>query len=177
MQMRRKHPRRGPRKLLVILARQYPTLGFPAASTVGDLLKKRGLVGQKRRRIRSAPYPETFGGNAHPNAIWCADVKGHVPEGERCNPLTIRDGSGAWHNVGGSRHGPGAHQPLAMSTRRLGQNPPPRRISRCDSRPGAGAQPGPRIVTILSRVVVRAGLPCGAETLRRKPAFHAQRRG
>lgn len=93
VQARKKHPRWGPRKLLVILARQYPTLEFPAASTVGELLKKRGLVGQKRRRLRSAPYPETLGGYDHPNAIWCADFKGHFPvEGERCNPLTISDG-------------------------------------------------------------------------------------
>jgi putative transposase len=34
VQARKKHPRWGPRKLLVILARQYPTLEFPAASTV-----------------------------------------------------------------------------------------------------------------------------------------------
>jgi transposase InsO family protein len=90
---RRRHPRWGPRKLLVILARRYPTIEFPAASTVGDLLKKKGLIGAKRRRLRSSPYPDALGGFDGPNAIWCADFKGHFPVGgERCNPLTVSDG-------------------------------------------------------------------------------------
>jgi transposase len=42
VQARRQHPRWGPRKLLVILARQYPTMEFPVASTVGEILKKQG---------------------------------------------------------------------------------------------------------------------------------------
>ncbi|HEX6272748.1 MAG TPA: IS481 family transposase [Polyangiaceae bacterium] len=93
VQARRKHPRWGPRKLLVILARQYPTMEFPVASTVGEILKKQGLIGPKRRRLRSSLYSQALGGYAHPNAIWCADFKGHFPVGgERCNPLTISDG-------------------------------------------------------------------------------------
>ena len=93
VQARRKHPRWGPRKLLVILARQYPTMEFPVASTVGEILRKRGLVGPKRRRLRNSPYPDALGGYDRPNAIWCADFKGHFPvNGERCNPLTISDG-------------------------------------------------------------------------------------
>lgn len=93
VEARRRHPRWGPRKLLVILRRRYPTIEFPAASTVGDLLKKRGLIDRRRRRLRSAPYPDRLGGYEGPNAIWCADFKGHFPvEGERCNPLTIMDG-------------------------------------------------------------------------------------
>src|SRR5687767_2412615 len=55
---RGQHPHWGPRKLLVILARRYPTIEFPVASTVGELLKKRGLIGTRRRRHRSAPYPD-----------------------------------------------------------------------------------------------------------------------
>jgi transposase InsO family protein len=93
VEARRQHPRWGPRKLLVILARRYPTIEFPVASTVGEVLKKRGLVGARRRRLRSAPYPDRLGGYEHPNSIWCADFKGHFPVGgERCNPLTISDG-------------------------------------------------------------------------------------
>jgi len=90
---RRQHPRWGPRKLLVILARRHPTIEFPVASTVGEVLKKQGLVGARRRRLRSAPYPDRLGGYERPNSIWCADFKGHFPVGgERCNPLTISDG-------------------------------------------------------------------------------------
>ena len=93
VEARQRHPRWGPRKLLVILERSYPTIEFPVASTVGELLKKRGLVGKRRRRLRSAPYPDRLGGFEGPNSIWCADFKGHFPVGgERCNPLTIMDG-------------------------------------------------------------------------------------
>jgi transposase InsO family protein len=92
--VRRQHPRWGPRKLLVILARRYPTMAFPVASTVGELLKKRGLVGARRRRYRSAPYADRLLGYDGPNSVWCADFKGHFPVGgERCNPLTVMDGS------------------------------------------------------------------------------------
>jgi transposase InsO family protein len=90
---RRKHPRWGPRKLLVIVHRQRPDLELPAASTVGDILRRRGLVGRKRRIRRSSPYTERLGGYDRPNAVWCADFKGHFPvSGTRCHPLTITDG-------------------------------------------------------------------------------------
>lgn len=93
VEARRRHPRWGPRKLLVVLRRSYPTVEFPVASTVGELLKKRGLVGQRRRRHRSAPYADRLNGYDGPNSVWCADFKGHFPVGgERCNPLTIMDG-------------------------------------------------------------------------------------
>jgi transposase InsO family protein len=93
VEARRRHPHWGPRKLLVILERRYPTIEFPVASTVGELLKKRGLIAKRRRRHRSAPYPDRLGGYDGPNKVWCADFKGHFPvAGERCNPLTIMDG-------------------------------------------------------------------------------------
>jgi transposase InsO family protein len=93
VQARRQHPRWGPRKLLVILARRCPTIEFPVASTVGELLRKKGMTGKRRRVRRSAPYPDQLGGYEGPNSIWCADFKGHfVAGGERCHPLTVTDG-------------------------------------------------------------------------------------
>ena len=47
VELRRKHPTWGPRKLLVVLKRHHPSLLLPAASTAGEILSKRGLV---RRR-------------------------------------------------------------------------------------------------------------------------------
>lgn len=93
IQARGRHPLWGPKKLLVVLARRYPTIEFPVASTVGELLRKRGLVGKRRRVRRSAPYPDRLGGYESPNSIWCADFKGHFAVGgERCHPLTVSDG-------------------------------------------------------------------------------------
>ena len=95
--IRRRHPRWGPRKLRVVLKRQQPRLPLPAASTIGDILKRNGLVRPRRRTRRSAPYGDRLRQYDAPNAVWCADFKGHFPmgghrDGERCHPLTISDG-------------------------------------------------------------------------------------
>jgi transposase InsO family protein len=93
LSIRRRHPRWGPRKLRVILARQQPRLVLPAASTIGDLLKRQGLVRKRCRIRRRSPYGERLRQYAAPNAVWCGDFKGGFPvAGERCHPLTISDG-------------------------------------------------------------------------------------
>lgn len=91
--LRRKHPRWGPRKLKVVLARNWAKAELPATSTIGDILKRHGLVHPRRRIRRSSPFPDQLRQYAAPNAVWCADFKGHFPiGGERCHPLTISDG-------------------------------------------------------------------------------------
>ena len=91
--VRRRHPRWGPRKILAILRRQEPAGEWPCASTIGDLLRRHGLVRPRRRRRCSEPYGERLADYAAPNAIWCADFKGHFPVGDaRCHPLTVMDG-------------------------------------------------------------------------------------
>lgn len=91
--LRRQHPRWGPRKLLAVLRRREPAFSWPATSTVGQLLRAEGLVRRRRRRVRSARYAERLREYAAPNAVWCADFKGHFPVGDaRCHPLTITDG-------------------------------------------------------------------------------------
>src|SRR5688572_658119 len=91
--LRRRHPRWGPRKLLAVLWRREPRGAWPVASTVGTMLRQRGLVRPRRRRRYSAPYAERLREYAAPNAIWCADFKGHFAVGDaRCHPLTIMDG-------------------------------------------------------------------------------------
>lgn len=91
--IRRRHPRWGPRKLLAVLRRKDAAGHWPAASTVGDLLRQQGLVRRRRRRHYSAPYAERLADYAAANAVWCADFKGHFAVGPaRCHPLTIMDG-------------------------------------------------------------------------------------
>ncbi len=75
VELRNRRPRWGPRKLLAVLERDYPRLRFPAASTVGDLLRARGLA-SKRRRRRSIGSASELDGYPAPNAVWCADFKG-----------------------------------------------------------------------------------------------------
>jgi transposase InsO family protein len=91
--MRQRHSRWGPRKLRAVLRRQDPAQTWPAASTIGDILRQRQRVRRPRRRRCSVPYAERLADYAAPNAIWCADFKGHFPVGDvRCHPLTIMDG-------------------------------------------------------------------------------------
>ena len=50
--LRRKHPRWGPKKLRAILGEREPRRVWPAASTIGDLLRRAG-VSEPRRRSRA----------------------------------------------------------------------------------------------------------------------------
>src|SRR5690349_10896104 len=70
---RKKHPRWGPRKLLVIVKRQHPRIVLPAASTVGAIFKRRGLIGRQKRVRRSDPYKDRLGPYDGANRVWCAD--------------------------------------------------------------------------------------------------------
>jgi len=90
---RKRHPTWGPQKLLALLRRHHREVELPVASTVGEILKKHGLVGARKRVRRSEPYGSRLREYDGPNRVWCADFKGHFPVGgSRCNPLTISDG-------------------------------------------------------------------------------------
>ena len=49
---RRRFPYLGPRKLLFVLERERPGITWPAASTIGEILKRAGLVTAIKRRRR-----------------------------------------------------------------------------------------------------------------------------
>jgi len=91
LELRRAHMRWGPRKLQEILRRSRDPV--PAASTIGALLKRAGLVVDRRRRRRTPPYTQPFAGADGPNQVWCADFKGHfhTRDGERIDPFTLSD--------------------------------------------------------------------------------------
>jgi putative transposase len=92
IELRKEHPKWGPKKLRARLE----TLGveaLPAASTIGDALKKHGLVPARRRRVHPPMHAMPIAGAEHPNDTWCVDFKGHFAVGDRtrCYPLTITD--------------------------------------------------------------------------------------
>jgi transposase InsO family protein len=91
--VREAHPTWGPRKILDHLTLKRPELDLPAASTVGDLLKRRGLVKERARRMKPEHPKKPLIHVRQPNQLWCADFKGHfaLGNGRRCNPLTITD--------------------------------------------------------------------------------------
>lgn len=93
VELRHEHMRWGPRKLKAVLERRDPATSWPAASTMGALLRREGLVIPRRKRRRIDPYRAPFAGATEPNAVWCADFKGwsRTQDGHRIDPLTMTD--------------------------------------------------------------------------------------
>ncbi len=93
LELRQAHMRWGPRKLKRVLERDQPGRRWPAASTIGGLLRREGLVVGRKKRRKTAPYSEPLARADGPNRVWCADFKGwfRTGNGERIDPLTISD--------------------------------------------------------------------------------------
>lgn len=93
LELRQAHMRWGPRKLKRILERDEPGRRWPAASTIGALLKREGLVVARKKRWRTAPYTEPLAHAQECNRVWCADFKGwfRAGNGQRIDPLTLSD--------------------------------------------------------------------------------------
>lgn len=91
--LRRERPHWGPRKLLAVLREREPKTDWPAASSIGDLLRREGLSQPRRRRRAAMPQNRPFEVVREPNDLWCIDFKGwfRTLDGQRCDPLTITD--------------------------------------------------------------------------------------
>ena len=90
---REKHPRLGARKIKHRLQRSRPQTKWPAASTIGKILKEEGMIQPRRRRRGSQSYPVALREAEAPNDLWCIDFKGWflTGDGQRCDPLTVMD--------------------------------------------------------------------------------------
>lgn len=95
VRLRKKHPKWGPKKLKALLEKERPRETIPAASTIGDLLRARGLSTPRKRRTPIPRYSSKLVEYGRPNDVWCADFKGDVPlrGGGKVCPLTITDGA------------------------------------------------------------------------------------
>ncbi len=94
IQQRLKHPRWGPKKIRIILQEQGWPGPIPAASTIGNILDRAGLVKpRKRRRRRKRSFQGPFSQVQRPNHVWAVDYKGwfRTGDGQRCDPLTVSD--------------------------------------------------------------------------------------
>jgi putative transposase len=91
--LRRAHPRWGPKKLRAILTAREPAGAWPAASTMGDLLRREGLSQPRRRARYIVPLTQPLAAAHAPNDVWTADFKGwfRTADGTRCDPLTVAD--------------------------------------------------------------------------------------
>lgn len=94
LELRRRHPTWGAKKLLKVLDRRRPNTSWPARSTTSDILKRHGLVETKRRRTYPGHPGKPTTSMERPNDVWCADYKGEFKTGDGvyCYPLTVTDG-------------------------------------------------------------------------------------
>jgi transposase InsO family protein len=90
---RRRFPHFGPKKIRAWLEHERPEVAWPAASTIGDILKREGLVEARRRRRRAIAQGEIVAPATAANEEWSIDFKGwfRTADGTRCDPLTITD--------------------------------------------------------------------------------------
>jgi len=95
--VRRRFVHFGPKKIKAWLEdesrRKGDGTGWPAASTIGDILKRAGLVEPQRKRRRAIAQGEVVAPAHAPNEEWSIDFKGwfRTSDGTRCDPLTITD--------------------------------------------------------------------------------------
>lgn len=93
--LREKHPTWGPKKLRVILRGRLPERHWPAASSIGELLRREGCVQRPRRRNSGVGLPIDSGLTVpqKPNDVWTTDFKGEflLTSREYCYPLTTQD--------------------------------------------------------------------------------------
>jgi transposase InsO family protein len=93
LELRRRHPRWGAKKLLPLLGKRHPSWDLPARTTVFEILNRHGMVPKKRRR-RAIGHPGRPTSRVlAPNDLWCADFKGEFKTGDGiyCYPLTVTD--------------------------------------------------------------------------------------
>jgi len=91
--LRRRKPHWGPKKLLAVLAQADPGQAWPAHATVSDILRREGLSQPRRVRRRPLTVEQPFAAVRAANDAWCIDFKGwfETGDGERCDPFTVTD--------------------------------------------------------------------------------------
>ncbi len=91
--VRVEHPRWGPRKILAYLQGKAPKTKWPAASSIGGLLHREGLVVARNKRLRVPRHAQPLAHADASNDVWCTDFKGWFVcgDGKRCDPLTTSD--------------------------------------------------------------------------------------
>ena len=91
--MRRRFRHFGPKKIRARLLLDGPDETWPAASTIGDILKRMGLVEPFRRQRRPVEQGRPTLAPLSVNSEWCMDFKGwfRTRDGQRVDPLTVTD--------------------------------------------------------------------------------------
>jgi transposase InsO family protein len=91
--LRAEHPSWGPKKIKARLETVHRHRTWPAASTIGAILSRHGLVARRKLRRRAAPPVSPLRAACEANQVWGIDFKGwfRTGDGARCDPLSISD--------------------------------------------------------------------------------------
>lgn len=94
LDVRRRHPSWGAKKLRAIVHQRHPRWDLPGRSTVCDILSRHGMVPKKKSRRRIGHPGKPTSVMLAPNDTWSADFKGQFKthDGLYCYPLTVTDG-------------------------------------------------------------------------------------
>lgn len=71
--MRERYPHFGPKKIRARLALDAPEFAWPSASTIGNILRRHGLVVPRKRRRRPLEQGSVIAGATEPNGEWAID--------------------------------------------------------------------------------------------------------
>jgi transposase InsO family protein len=93
IRVRRRFPYLRPRKVLAVLEREAPETAWPAASTIGSILKRAGLVTPVKRRRQPLDQRRPCTPVTAANDEWSTDFKGwfRTRDQRRIDPLTVAD--------------------------------------------------------------------------------------
>ena len=83
----------GPKKIQQRLLDAFPDIAVPSVTSIHNVLKRHGLIEERRVRRRISPYPNPFAPVTEPNDLWSVDFKGQfkLRSGQWCFPLTVMD--------------------------------------------------------------------------------------
>src|SRR5690349_20488003 len=82
LNVKRKHPSWGARKIRERLLRRFSGIPIPAKSTIHAVLDGHGLV-ERRGRVRRRAQGTPLSLGQRPNELWCTDYKGEFLLGNR----------------------------------------------------------------------------------------------
>lgn len=93
LNLKTRYPHWGPRKIHDWLLFNKPNQAWPATSTIGDILKRHGLVKSRQGKKRTTPVSAPLSHCERINQVWSSDFKGQfrLGQGKWCYPLTISD--------------------------------------------------------------------------------------
>jgi len=85
----------GPKKILNLYERLHGANGTVSISSVKRVMDKAGFVRRRRRRASPPARIQDRVVPTEPNELWTVDFKGwwKMRDGQRCDPLTLRDGA------------------------------------------------------------------------------------